>query len=106
MKYVILLMVFDLVYHCAYGITTVTEKKRQAGQDPWEFTACSDAYTSLSAEDKNCFSDFDFNNIGGGLLGADDLVGICASAHCMRVVTTLLENCKVGVIHVCVPSCI
>ena len=102
MKYVILLMVFDLVHHCAYGVTTVTEKKREAGEDLWGLKACNHAYTSLSAGDiKNCFnSGFGFSNIRDGLLTADDLVGICASAHCMRVATTLLENCTVGVIHV------
>lgn len=94
-------MVLDLVHYCAYGVATVSEKKRQAGQDPWEFTACTNAYASLSAEDKNCLNfGSDFSNIGDGLLSADDLVGICASTHCMRVATRLLESCKVGVIHV------
>ena len=96
MKYVILLIVFNLVQHCAYGVTTVSENKRQSGQDPWGFTACTDALTSLSTEDKNCFaSGLDISSIGNGLLSTSDLVGICASEHCKSVATRLLESCKV-----------
>ena len=99
MKYVILLIVFNLVQHCAYGVTTVSEKKRQSGQG---YTACFNTYNSLSTEDKNCFtSGLDISRvISGGLLTTSDLVDICSSQHCKRVATRLLESCKVCDIHV------
>lgn len=96
MKYVLLLLVLNVVQHYVYGTATVTEDKRQAGPNPSQLQACLQLYNSLSTKEQSCFPDVDnILSTDNGLLSLHDLAGICVSRFCMNVATRVLGTCKV-----------
>ena len=97
MRYVLLLLLFDQVQHYAFGVTTVSESKRQIS-DATQLAACLQVYNSLSTEENNCLTDsYDFTI--QGLLSPSDFGGICASEFCKNVATRLLDGCKVNLLY-------